>query len=152
MTIKHHLENLRKVFDRLRCYNLKLNPSKCKFFQRSVTYLGHKITDKGIYPDESKFDTIKNYPLPKNADDVRRFVAFCNYYRKFIRSFAEIANPLNNLLKKGSMFCWSKECQYAFDTLRRNLASPNILQYPDFEKEFIITTDASDVACGAILS
>lgn len=76
---QHHISNQIKVFCRLRKYNLKLNPCKCKFFKSEVTYLGHKITDKDIYPDESKFDKVKNFPTPTNADEVLRFVEFCNY-------------------------------------------------------------------------
>lgn len=151
-TVKHHIDNLMNVFNRLRQYNLKLNPEKCSFFKNEVTYLGHKITDKGIYPDETKYNIIKNYPVPKTADEVRRFIAFCNYYRKFVRNFAHLANPLNKLLRKGVNFNWTPQCQYAFDALRNNLMSPTILKYPDFSREFIITTDASDTACGAILS
>ena len=151
-SMKHHLQNLKTVFDRLKEYNLKLNISKCKFFRTEVTYLGHKITDKGILPDESKYETIKNYPIPKNADEVRRFVAFCNYYRKFIENFAQIAYPLNQLLKKNVEFIWTQECLNAFNTLRNCLISPKILQYPDFTKQFILTTDASNIGCGAVLS
>lgn len=148
----HHLKNLAEVFERLRYYNLKLNPSKCKFFQTEVVYLGHKITDKGILPDDSKFNTLLNYPTPKNADEVRRFVAFCNYYRKFVENFATIAHPLNQLLRKNTTFIWSNKCQQAFDHLRCTLMSPKILQYPDFNNKFILTTDASDIGCGAVLS
>lgn len=151
-SIKHHLSNLTKVFDRLRQYNLKLNVQKCKFFRSEVTYLGHNITDKGILPDSSKFEAIKNYPTPKNADEVRRFVAFCNYYRKFVPHFASIAHQLNQLLTKKAQFIWTTDCQSAFDNLRKYLMCPTILQYPDFSKEFILTTDASDVGCGAVLS
>ena len=151
-SLRHHLTNLGSVFTRLRKYNLKLNISKCKFLRTEVTYLGHKITDKGILPDDAKFDTIKNYPVPKNADDVRRFVAFCNYYRKFVENFATIAYPLNQLLKKKAIFAWTPECQRAFDSLRYSLIQPQILQYPDFTNKFIVTTDASDIGCGAVLS
>lgn len=151
-TEKHHIENLSKVFKRLENYNLKLNPEKCKLFKTEVTYLGHKITDAGIYPDDSKYQVIKNYPIPANADEVRRFVAFCNYYRKFINNFAKIAKPLNDLLKKGTNFNWTKQCSQSFDLLREKLLSPTVLKFPDFEKDFTITTDASDSACGAILS
>lgn len=147
-SIKHHFHNLTKVFDRLRQYNLKLNIQKCKFFRTEVTYLGHNITDQGILPDSSKFDSIKNYPIPNNADEVRRFVAFCNYYRKFVPHFATMAHPLNQLLKKNAKFSWTSECNTAFENLRKCLISPAILQYPDFSKEFILTTDASDVGCG----
>lgn len=151
-SIKHHISNLITVFNRLRHYNLKLNPSKCKFFQTEVTYLGHKITDKGIYPDDSKYSTVKNYPVPTNADEVRRFVAFCNYYRNFVPNFAGIAKPLNDLLKKNVKFEWTDKRQKAFENLKSHLLSPQILRYPDFSKEFIITTDASNVGCGAVLS
>lgn len=151
-SVNHHLSNLNKVFERLRFYNLKLNAQKCKFFSTEVTYLGHKITDQGMLPDDSKFNAILKYPVPTNADEVRRFVAFCNYYRKFVPNFAIIAYPLNQLLKKNSKFLWNDKSQYAFDTLRKYLLSPMLLQYPNFSKQFILTTDASDIGCGAILS
>lgn len=151
-SVNHHLTNLQKVFERLRFYNLKLNPTKCKFFRTEVLYLGHRITDKGILPDSNKFKAIKDFPVPSNADEVRRFVAFCNYYRKFVPNFAHIAKPLNDLLKKGVKFIWNHSHQNSFDKLKQILISPTILRYPDFQKEFIVTTDASDVACGAILS
>lgn len=151
-SIDHHLANLQKVFQRLREYNLKLNISKCNFFRSEVTYLGHNISDKGISPDESKYEVIKNFPVPTNADEVRRFVAFCNYYRKFIEKFAEIAIPLNKLLRKNEKFYWLEECQASFEKLKQSLLTPKILQYPDLSKEFTLTTDASDFACGAVLS
>jgi len=80
----NHNENLIRVFQRLRKYNLKLNPAKYNFLRPEVVYLGHLITPEGICTD----------PESKDADDVRRFVALCNYYRQFINNFAEIAKPL----------------------------------------------------------
>lgn len=151
-SFKHHNENLIKVLDRLNRYNLKLNPNKCCFLKSEVVYLGHLITPNGIRPDPSKYDAITKYPVPKNADDVRRFVAFCNYYRRFIKNFAEITTCLNSLSKKNTKFEWTEECQKAFETLKNRLITPPILQYPDFDKPFILTTDASDFALGAILS
>lgn len=148
----HHLKNLTIVFKRLRERNLKLNPEKCQFFQTEVIYLGHKISVEGVSPDPSKYEAIKNYPTPKNADEIRRFVAFCNYYRRFVPNFAEIAQPLNKLLKKKAKFDWTENQQYAFEKLRKTLMSPTVLQHPDFTQRFIISTDASNVACGAILS
>jgi len=151
-SLQHHNSNLIKIFQRLKQYNLKLNPGKCFFLQTAVTYLGHKISDKGIEPDLKKYDVILNYPIPKNQDDVRRYVAFCNYYRRFVKNFATLAKPLNDLLKKKTLFAWTESCQNAFDCLKQCLIEPPILQYPDFSKEFILTTDASNVACGAVLS
>jgi Reverse transcriptase (RNA-dependent DNA polymerase)/RNase H-like domain found in reverse transcriptase/Integrase zinc binding domain/Retroviral aspartyl protease len=149
---EHHLKNLKLVFSKLRERNLKLNPSKCLFMQTSVTYLGHLISGDGIQPDPTKFESIKNYPKPVNADEVRRFVAFCNYYRRFVEDFAKIANPLNRLLRKNINFNWTSECQLAFEKLKAELMSPKILQYPNFDREFVLLTDASDIACGAVLA
>lgn len=151
-SVNHHLSNLETVFQRLRQYNLKLNPTKCNFFRYEVTYLGHHISEEGILPDPSKYKTIEKYPKPSNADEVRRFVAFCNYYRRFIQNFADIAHPLNKLLRKNVTFTWTDECQHAFDTLKSKLISPQILKFPDFKKEFVLITDASKMACGAILA
>lgn len=85
-SLKHHNENLIQVFERMRQYNLKLNPHKCDFLQPEVTYLGHLFTPNGIKTDPypSKYNVVKNYPTPENADETRRFVAFCNYYRRFV--------------------------------------------------------------------
>lgn len=151
-SLEHHNANLIKVFEALRKFNLKLNPSKCQFLQTTVTYLGHQISDKGILPDSSKYSAVKNYPVPKNADDARRFVSFCSYYRRFIPNFAKIAYPLNRLTKKSVAFEWTQVCQEAFTELKERLMQPPILQFPDFTREFRLTTDASDVACGAVLS
>lgn len=148
----HHLDNLRRIFERLRHYNLKLNASKCKFFRTEVAYLGHNITDRGILPDNSKFDALKNFPTPTNAEEARRFVAFCNYYRKFVPNFAHIAKPLNDLQRKGSIFQWTSAHEQSFQTLKQYLMSPQILRYPDLSKKFILTTDASDIACATVLS
>lgn len=149
---KHHLANLEKVFLTLRKRNLKLNLAKCNFFRKEVLFLGHRISDKGILPDESKIETVKKYPKPINSAEVKRFVAFANYYRRFIKNFSEIAAPLHKLTSKGVNFIWSKECDLAFHRLKTLLSNPPILQYPDFDKKFILVTDASDLGCGAKLA
>ena len=148
----HHLENLRKVFDTCRQFRLKLNPEKCTFFHKEVTFLGHKLTDKGILPDYSKFHIINKYPRLADADGVKRFVVFCNYYRKFISYFADICKPLNKLTRKNAIFEWTKTCQESFETVKTALLKPQILQYQDFNKKYILTTDASKEACGAVLA
>lgn len=149
---KHMLSNLEDVFELCRINNIKLHPEKCSFFMREVTYLGHKCTDKGILPDDSKYSVIENYPTPDDADSAKRFIAFCNYYRRFIKNFSEYSRHLTRLSKKGVQFEWTEDCDIAFRYLKNALMSPTLLQYPDFEKEFCITTDASKHACGAVLS
>lgn len=148
----HMLENLKSVFEICRATNLKLHPDKCKFFDSQVTFLGHKCTDQGILPDESKFDKILSYPKPTNADECKRFVAFVNYYRRFIPNFSNHATHITKLTRKKTPFVWTTDCENAFEYLKNSLLSPEILKYPDFEKPFCITTDASKIACGAVLS
>lgn len=149
---KHHLKNLESVFKICKKYNLKLNPSKCQFFKSEVTYIGHRCTDKGILPDMSKFEIITKYPRPFDKNSVKRFVAFMNFYRKFVPNFAELARPLNLLTRRKVDFKWTNECEHSFQTLKNSLLKPPILQYPDFKNKFIITTDASKHAVGACLS
>lgn len=152
-SIELHNKNLTDVFERLRKTNLKLNPKKCNFLQTELLYLGHVVSKDGVSPDPEKIKIIKEYPVPKNIDELRRFVAFCNYYRKFIDKFADITIPLNNLLRKNEPFVWTSECVQSFQILKNALMSPPILQYPDFsnENEFILQTDASNISVGAVL-
>ena len=86
-------------------HNLKLH---------EVTFVGHKCTDKGILPDDSKFSVIENYPTPTNGDKAKRFIAFCNYYRRFIPNFAESSRHIIILSRKNIPFEWTQECQNAF--------------------------------------
>ncbi|XP_067620910.1 retrovirus-related Pol polyprotein from transposon 412 isoform X12 [Eurosta solidaginis] len=148
----HHIKNLSKVFNTCRSFNLKLNPNKCNFLRPEVTFLGHKCSAKGLLPDDFKINAIKKYTKPTDKDAVRRFVAFANYYRRFIPNFASLAAPLNRLSRKRVEFVWDVECERAFLSLKAALLSPKLLQYPDFTKQFIITVDASTTGCGAILS
>ena len=121
--------------------------------RKEVVYLGHRLLGrKGYLPDNKHFYAIQNYPVPNKSKEVLRFVAFCNYYRKFIPNFAEIARPLNLLLRKNVPFVWSNECQAAFDTLRKKLISPPVLAFPDYSKQFRLITDASDFSLGCILT
>jgi len=108
-------KNLTNVFDLCRKHNLKLHPEKCTFFRHEVTFLGHKCTDKGILPDNKKYDVIEKYPVPTDADSARRFVAFCNYYRRFITKFFDYSRHITRLCKKNVKFEWTDECQNAFE-------------------------------------
>lgn len=152
-SLDNHNKNLQDVFERLRKVNLKLNPQKCDFLKKQILYLGHVVSDKGILPDPSKIEVVRNYPQPKTTDEVKRFTAFVNYYRKFVPNFAEKASPLNRLCKKNIRFNWDDQCQKAFETLKESITSPPVLAYPDFSpnNQFIIQTDASNHAIGAVM-
>ncbi|KMQ89993.1 enzymatic polyprotein endonuclease reverse [Lasius niger] len=137
---------------RLRAANLTLQPDKCEFLRHEVAYLGHVITDDGVRPDPRKISSVKNFPVPRNLKNVRQLLGLAGYYRRFISDFSRIAKPLSDLLKKDEKFIWNTGTQYAFDTLRDLLCKKPILQFPDFEKDFILTTDASDYVIAGVLS
>lgn len=151
-TFENTLTNLRLVFQRFREANLKLKPSKCSLFQDHVLFLGHMISSEGIICDPSKIETVQKWPVPTNVHEIRSFLGLAGYYRRFIPQFSEIASPLTELTKKGRKFTWSLECQEAFEKLKDKLTSAPILIYPNEEGMFIIDTDASNNAIGAVLS
>ncbi|KMQ85846.1 enzymatic polyprotein endonuclease reverse [Lasius niger] len=151
-SLQEHNKRLIEVLRRLRENNLKLQPDKCEFLRKEVTYLGHIITENGISPDPSKLEAVKNFPTPTKVKDVQAFIGLAGYYRRFIENFSKIAKPLTKLTKKENKFQWTQEQQHAFKILKEKLTTAPVLKYPDFAQEFIVTTDASDYAIGAILS
>lgn len=150
-TFPEHLNHLRQVFDRLRHANLKLKPSKCKFACNKVHYLGHVVSSEGIAPDEDKISTVKDFPRPHNVKTVRSFLGLANYYRRFVKDFAKIAAPLNQLLRKDHKFVWTAQCEEAFQALKAALISAPILAFPDFSEIFHLYVDASNEGIGATL-
>lgn len=147
-----HNEKLRDVFERLRNHNLKIQPTKCEFLKQQCMYLGHIISENGIQPDPEKIKSVLQFPIPTSVKEIKSFLGLSGYYRKFIKSYSLISKPMTNLLRKDVTFNWDTSCQEAFDKLKNILCSEPILQYPDFTKPFIVTTDASGKALGAILS
>lgn len=114
--------------------------------------MGHLISENGVKPDPSKIVAVTQFPVPKNTKDIKSFLGFLGYYRKFIKDFSGLSKPLTKLLKKDVPFLWTSEQQLAFETLKNLLISGPILQYPDTNKPFILTTDASNYSVGAVLS
>ncbi|KAL4156031.1 hypothetical protein QTP88_000066 [Uroleucon formosanum] len=151
-TLQEHTTRLREVFERLRQYNLQLQPPKCEFLRKEVNYLGHVITENGVKPDPKKIECIVNYPVPDNTKKIKSFLGLIGYYRKFIKDFSKKAKPLTNLLKQNQPFIWSDSCEDSFLFFKNILTNEPILQHPDFDRPFIVTTDASNTAIGAILS
>lgn len=151
-TFDEHLQHLRKIFDRLRDAGLKLNPEKCKFASTELAFLGHVISKDGIRTDPGKISKVKDFPRPTNLTQLRGFLGLASYYRRFIKDFSKIANPLNKLLKKNVPFNWTNAQQQAFEYLKNCLISSPILTYPQWNRPFILFTDASTFALGAVLS
>ena len=146
-----HLNDLQEVFTRLQKANLKLSPEKCTFAAKTIKFLGHIISKNGISVNPEKTKALVTYPVPKQSKDVRSFLGSCNYFRRFIKNYAARAAPLNKLLKQDSKFEWTQDCQTAFDDLKTALTSPPVLAYPDFDKKFSLSTDASGFAIGFVL-
>ena len=147
-----HLRRLEMVFNRLSEAGLKLKPEKCKFFQKSVSFLGHVISSQGIGTDPEKIKAVVDWPVPTSVAEVRAFLGLAGYYRRFVRDFAKIASPLHALTNKNCKFHWSKEAEKSFNELKIALTTPPVLAMPNDSGEFILDTDASDQAIGAVLS
>jgi len=151
-TLQSHNDDLREVFARLRVHNLKLQPGKCEFLRKEFTYLGHKLTDGGLRPDPEKVAVVKKFPNPTNTCEIKQYMGLCSYYRRFIPNFIKIAKPLTNLLRNNVPFVWDQKTEEAFVVLKEILNTEPLLLYPRFTKPFVLTTDASSEALGAILS
>lgn len=149
---QEQLDDLCKFLQILREANLKLQLVKCNFLQKEVHYLGHRIGSEGIKPDDRKIEAVQNFPIPSTVTQVKAFLGLCSYYRRFVKSFAKEAQPLFELTKKDVPFHWGEAQTAAFQNLKGRLISSPILKYPDFEKEFILSTDASKNGLGAVLS
>lgn len=150
--IQEHLQKLNRIFERISNAKLKLQPEKCNFFKKEIIYLGHKCTAKGCEPDPEKTSAIQNIQKPENIKQVQSFLGIANYYRRFIPNFSKTSLPLVKLTRKQVRFNWNQECEEAFNKLKQTLISNNVLAYPDFDKPFEISTDASNEALGAVLS
>lgn len=136
---------------------LVIKIAKCLFAKKQVTYLGHFISNKGIWVDPEKIKAVENWPQPKNIRGLRGFLGLTGYYKRFIRHYGTIAKlltiakPLTDLLKKNA-FEWNEQATEAFNKLKNYLMNPPVLSMPDFSKEFIIECDASGVGTRAVLT
>ena len=151
-TLEEHVEALRQLFERLREYGVKLNPAKCVWMREEIGCLGFRISAAGLAMDPAKVCAITDRSPPRNVKEVQVFLGICNYYRRFIDDYASVVAPIINLTKKGTLFLWSQPCQRAFDDLKTRLATAPVLRMPDLNLPFVLHTDASGTAIGAVLS
>lgn len=165
-SFEEHCGRLKNVFSKLIEHGLKLKPSKCELFKKSVTYLGHIISEKGIETDPEKLSAVKEWPAPRNLKQLRQFLGFAGYYRRFVPHFAQIVAPLNDLLKghgtnkqmkkytnkvKPVPWKWSDKEDEAFKAIKQKLIQPPILGFANYKLPFTLHTDASSVGLGAVL-
>ncbi|QRV81327.1 Transposon Tf2-1 polyprotein [Ceratobasidium sp. AG-Ba] len=147
-----HAEHVKEVLKILRENNLYAKLSKCKFFVKKVIFLGLVITPEGISMEEEKIKAIMEWGAPRKIKEVQAFLGFVNFYRRFIAEFSKIARPLHNLTKKDTKFEWNQECQQALEEIKKRVSQDPVLIHPNPDKPFILETDASGIAIGAILS
>ena len=159
-TPEEHLVRLQAVFDKLKAAGLKLKPSKCELFKKQINYLGHVVGQEGVSTDPDKIKAVTEWPRPTTVTEVRSFLGFVSYYRRFIPNFSKVAKPLNTLLqnlegtsnqKKKFKVNWGPEQQEVFETLQRLCTEAPILAYADFKTPFILHTDTSSDGLGAVL-
>ncbi|XP_065407431.1 uncharacterized protein LOC135972648 [Chrysemys picta bellii] len=149
-----HLHHLAAVLQALRAAGLTANPAKCHLGQEEVTYLGYTVGGGKLTPLISKVQALRDVPTPTTKKQVRQFLGLAGYYRRFVPDFASIAAPLSDLTKNSQprQVQWTTQCERAFNTLKERLTQEPVLRHPDFTKEFILQTDASEVGLGAELS
>ncbi|KAK5772151.1 hypothetical protein PVK06_048424 [Gossypium arboreum] len=146
-----HAEHLRLVLQILRDKKLYAKFSKCEFWIREVSFLGHVVSASGIRVDPNKISAILNWKPPRNITEVRSFLGLAGYYRRFVKGFSAIATPMTKLLQKDVKFEWTEKCQKSFDQLKTYLTEAPILVQPESGKEFVIYSDASLLGLGCVL-
>ena len=153
-TFEEHLHQLRKVLQRLREAGLTAKAKKCLFGADHCVYLGHIVGGGVVCPELTKLSAVEQFPVPTTKRQVRIFLGLTGYYRRFIPHYSSIATPLTDLTRKTAptMVVWSKTCVSSFKKLKELLCTMPVLSSPDFEREFILQTDASDRGIGAVLS
>ncbi|KAL3967235.1 hypothetical protein ACER0C_029268 [Sarotherodon galilaeus] len=172
-TLEEHETRLMKVLTRLKDFGLKLSLEKCMFFQTSVKYLGHVVSQAGVETDPDKISTLTSWPVPKNLKELRSFLGFAGYYRRFVQGYSAIVKPLHDLTagyppsqkklratvkpenylnpKEPFGGRWTQICQQAFESIIDRLTSAPVLAFADPRKPYILHTDASATGLGAVL-
>lgn len=151
-SFEEHLEHLENLFIRFRENNMTLSFKKSNFAKKETEFLGHVLSADGLKPQPDKIQIIKDYRRPKNVKQLRGFLGFINFYAKFAKNYAEETAPLLKLVKKGVKYEWTNDHQEAFERIKALFMETMILAHPDPRKPYVLTTDASDVAVGAVLS
>ncbi|XP_013624264.1 PREDICTED: uncharacterized protein LOC106330322 [Brassica oleracea var. oleracea] len=142
---EEHKDHLRKVLDKLREHKLFAKLSKCSFWQREICFLGHVVSDKGVSVDQEKIKAIADWPRPRNATEIRSFLGLAGYYRRFVKGFASMAQPLTKLTGKDVQFVWTEGCAVSFSKLKMMLTTTPVLALLMDNEPYVVYTDASKV-------
>ncbi|WVZ80774.1 hypothetical protein U9M48_028227 [Paspalum notatum var. saurae] len=148
---EEHKEHLRIVLTQLREHKLYAKFSKCAFWLKEVSFLGHILSAKGVAVDPSKVKDVLNWKQPETVTEIRSFLGLAGYYRRFIKDFSKTAKLMTSLTKKNAKYVWSSNCEEAFQTLKKLLTSALVLAQPDVTKPFDVYCDASGNGLGCVL-
>jgi hypothetical protein len=144
-------EHLRLVLQKLREHKLYAKRSKCEFWLKEVSFLGHIVSNGGIAVDPSRVEDVLNWKPPTNVSEIRSFLGLAGYYRRFIEGFSKLAKPMTALLEKDAKFIWSEKCQANFEELKKRLTTAPVLILSDLSKNFSIYCDESRQGLGCVL-
>ena len=147
----HHLGTIKAFLDKLSEVKLTINIAKCEFCHATLTFLEHVVGHGQIKLIEAKVEAILDFPVPTCKRQLMGFLGMAGYYRKFYNNLSVVAEPLTNLLRKRMRFKWTSDCQNAFDKLKAMLRSEPVLLAQNFNKEFKLAVDASDIGAGGVL-
>ncbi|KAA0052401.1 pol protein [Cucumis melo var. makuwa] len=150
-TEAEHEEHLHQVLETLRANKLYAKFSKCEFWLKKVTFLGHVVSSEGVSVDPAKIETVTNWPRPSTVSEIRSFLGLVDYYRRFVEDFSRIASPMTQLTRKGTPFVWSPACDSSFQELKQKLVTAPVLTVPDGSRSFVIYSDASKKGLDCVL-
>ncbi|TYK29012.1 reverse transcriptase [Cucumis melo var. makuwa] len=150
-TEAEHEEHLHQVLETLRANKLYAKFSKCEFWLKKVTFLGHVVSSEGVSVDPAKIEAVTNWPRPFIVSEIRSFLGLAGYYKRFVEDFSRIASPLTQLTRKGTPFVWSPACESSFQELKQKLVTAPVLTVPDGSVSFVIYSDASKKGMGCVL-
>ena len=149
--VQEHEQHLKIVLQTLREKKLYDKLSKCNFWLKKVSFLGHIVSAEGIRVDPTKIEAVVNWKPPQNVTEVRSFLGLAGYYRRFVRGFSIIASPLTKLLRKGINLEWINKCLNSFEQLKGMLVEAPVLTQPTSGKKYTLYSDASGIGLGCVL-
>ncbi|KAA0063882.1 ty3-gypsy retrotransposon protein [Cucumis melo var. makuwa] len=150
-TEAEHEEHLHQVLKTLRANRLYAKFSKCEFWLKKVSFLGHVMSSEGVSVDPAKIEAVTNWPRSSTVSEIRCFLGLAGYYSRFVEDFSRIASPLTQFTRKGTPFVWSPACECSFQELKQKLVTVPVLTVPDGSESFVIYSDASKKGLGCVL-
>jgi hypothetical protein len=150
-SFEEHEEHLRQTLQTLRDHQLYSKLSKCEFWLKRVTFLGHVILAEGVFVDPQKVKAVLKWERPTSITKIRSFLGLVGYYQRFIEGFSLIATPLTQLTRKNKKWVWLEECEKSFQELKRRLTTAPVLTLPLGTKSFVVYSDASGKGLGCVL-